>query len=125
LAQIPPEASVSATTHIVPHLSSRREILRFPALDLRNDAKVAISVDYAIADLWQLQQYQIAFSDDRKRLREIVPVVDQVLEQGRYGMIGCKDGVVFLKRGAKSDPTALSAWKNFRRELEPILLPSS
>jgi hypothetical protein len=125
LAQIPPEASVSATSHIVSHVSGRREILRFPALELRNDAREAISVEYAIADLGQLQQYQVAFTDDRDKLRQIVPVVDRILEQGRYGIIGCNDGVVFLKRGVPSNAAALSAWKDFRQQLEPILQPAS
>ncbi len=121
LEQIPPKASVSATTHIVPHLSSRRELLRFPGLSLRNDAKEAIAVDYAIADLWQLQQYQPAFLDDRNRLRELVPVIEQILAQGVYGLIGCKDGVLFMKRGVPSNPTALLAWQKYRQEIEPIL----
>jgi uncharacterized membrane protein len=121
LAQIPPEASVSATTHIVPHLSGRREMLGFPSLELINDAGEKISVDYVIADLGQLQQYQVAFTDDRERLQMIVPVIDQLLKQGSYGMIGCQDGVIFLQRGVASNPSSLSAWTVVRQELESIL----
>ena len=56
---IPADASVATTTYIVPHLSSRREILRFPLYQLRNDAGEVISVDYILADLWQLKKYGI------------------------------------------------------------------
>ncbi|NES01054.1 MAG: DUF2079 domain-containing protein [Symploca sp. SIO1B1] len=121
LEQIPPTASVSATTHIVPHLSNRREILGFPSLRLINDARQEISVDYAIADLWQFQQYEVAFDDDRERLRKLVPAIEQILAQGNYGIIDFQDGVMLLKQGVTSESTALSAWQNFREEIEPIL----
>jgi len=121
LEQIPSTASVSATTHIVPHLSNRREILGFPSLRLINDARQEISVDYAIADLWQFQQYEVAFDDDRERLRKLVPAIEQILAQGNYGIIDFRDGVMLLKQGVTSESTALSAWQNFREEIEPIL----
>ncbi|PMB23951.1 hypothetical protein CEN47_18225, partial [Fischerella thermalis CCMEE 5319] len=98
LAQIPPDASVSATTYIVPHLSSRREILRLPALELRNDAQEVIKVDYAIADLWQLQKYQAAFKSDRSLLKDLTPLIDQLINNGEYGIIGFEDGVILLKK---------------------------
>ncbi|MER3494606.1 MAG: hypothetical protein C4323_21535 [Mastigocladus sp. ERB_26_2] len=117
LAQIPPDASVSATTYIVPHLSSRREILRLPALELRNDAQEVIKVDYAIADLWQLQKYQAAFKGDRSLLKDLTPLIDQLINNGEYGIIGFQDGVILLKKAASSDTQAKAAWLQFRQEL--------
>ncbi|BAU07282.1 DUF2079 domain-containing protein [Fischerella sp. NIES-3754] len=117
LAQIPPDASVSATTYIVPHLSSRREILRLPALELRNDAQEVIKVDYAIADLWQLQKYQVAFKSDRSLLKDLTPLIDQLINNGEYGIIGFEDGVILLKKAASSDTQAKAAWLQFRQEL--------
>ncbi|OKH11490.1 hypothetical protein NIES592_21590 [Fischerella major NIES-592] len=117
LAQIPPDASVSATTYIVPHLSSRREILRLPALELRNDAQKVIKVDYAIADLWQLQKYQVAFKSDRSLLKDLTPLIDQLINNGEYGIIGFEDGVILLKKAASSDTQAKAAWLQFRQEL--------
>jgi len=114
LAQIPPDASVSATTYLVPHLSSRREIIRLPALELRNDARQVIKVDYAIADLWQLQQYQPAFKEERNLLREFVQLFDQLTKTQEYGIIGFRDGVILLKRAATPDPQATAAWLAFR-----------
>ncbi|WP_236147121.1 DUF2079 domain-containing protein [Scytonema millei] len=117
LAQIPPQASVSATTHIVPHLSSRREILRLPGLQLRNDAREVIQVEYAIADLWQLQQYQVAFTSDRQQLQDNVKLIDRLFNTGEYGIVGFQDGVILLHKGVTSLPEATSAWLAFRQNL--------
>ncbi len=121
MAQIPPDASVSATSHIVPHLSSRREIVRFPALRLHTDARENINVEYVLLDLWQLQQYQVAFTDDRQRLRQMVRVLDRIRDRDRYGMVGFQDGIAFLQFRTPSNPEALAAWQAFRAEVEPIL----
>ncbi|MCX7596898.1 MAG: DUF2079 domain-containing protein, partial [Fischerella sp.] len=117
LAQIPSDASVSATTYLVPHLSSRREILRLPALELRNDAKEVIKVDYAIADLWQLQKYQAAFKSDRRLLKDLVILIDLLTNNREYGIIGFQDGVILLKKAASSDTQATVAWLQFRQQL--------
>lgn len=118
LAQIPPDASVSATTYLVPHLSGRREILRWPALQLRNDAREVVKMDYVIADLWQLQQYQVAFKQDRQLLKESVAVIDKLSGNREYGIIGFKDGVILMQETVASDPKATASWLAFRRELE-------
>ncbi len=125
LQQIPPDASVSTTFYLMPHLSGRREIVPFPTLQLRNDRREVIAVDYAIVDLWQLQQHQVAFRDEREKLQSLVPAIDRILSLGEYGIIGCRDGVIFLRRGVPSDPSALADWTAFRQELQPILQPSS
>jgi uncharacterized membrane protein len=117
LAQIPADASVSATTYIVPHLSGRREILRLPALELRNDTRQVIKVDYAIADLWQLQQYQSAFRSDRQLLRDIALLIDELTNKQEYGILDFKDGVILLKKAANSDQQATAAWLTFRQQL--------
>jgi uncharacterized membrane protein len=121
LAQIPPQASVSATTYIVPHLSSRREILRLPGLQLRNDAREAIQVEYIIADLWQLQQYQVAFTGDRQQLQDNIKLIDRLFNTGEYGIVGFQDGVILLHKGVTSIPEATSAWLAFRQQIAQIL----
>ncbi|NMG10534.1 DUF2079 domain-containing protein [Brasilonema sp. UFV-L1] len=117
LGQIPPERSVSATTYLVPHLSSRREIIRLPALELRNDARQVVKVDYAIADLWQLQQYQPAFKEERNLLRELLQLFDQLTQTQEYGIIDFRDGVILLQKAATSNPQATAAWLAFRQQL--------
>ncbi|NEO63984.1 MAG: DUF2079 domain-containing protein, partial [Moorea sp. SIO4G2] len=118
LAQIPPNASVSATTYLVPHLSGRREVIRLADLQLRNDNGEVVKVDYAIADLWRLQRYQIAFKHDGQRLRSLVNMIDRVTNTNEYGIIGFKDGVILMQKGVASNPEAMRAWLSFRQELE-------
>lgn len=121
LQEIPPEASVSASTYLVPHLSSRREVLRLPFLQLRNDQNQAIAVEYVVADLWQMQQYQPAFKFERGYLLDLLPRIDQLVESQSYGILGLKDGVVLLKRGEPSSPDLLNAWKELKRSYEASL----
>lgn len=121
LAQIPPDASVSATTYLIPHFSSRREIVRWPELRLRNDNREVGMVEYVIVDLWQLQQYQSAFRLDRKLLRRSVPLINQLTDNQEYGIIGFQDGVVLMQKSVASNPQATSVWLNFQQELQPIL----
>ncbi|WP_275574986.1 DUF2079 domain-containing protein [Neosynechococcus sphagnicola] len=122
LSQIPPQASVAATTYLVPHLSSRREILRFPdLLQLRNDVGAVVSVDYIVADLWQMQQYEAAFKGDRQTLKSSIERIDQLTQTHAYGIIGCRDGVILLQRGVPSNPEALAAWLAFRQTVAPLL----
>lgn len=113
LRQIPPDASVSATTYIIPHLSGRREIIRLPQIRLRNDRQTAIKVDYLIADLWQLQKYQVAFSDDRAILADIVSLIQEVTEDGEYGVIGFNQGVILLQRDVQDNPEAKQSWQEY------------
>ncbi|MEG3897176.1 MULTISPECIES: DUF2079 domain-containing protein [unclassified Microcoleus] len=121
LAQIPADASVAATNTIVPILSSRREILRFPMFELRNDAGEAVKMEYVIADMWQLQQYQAAFRRERGQLQAIVPQIDRLSKSGEYGIVGFEDGAILMRKGAVSNSGSVAAWTRFRRDLEPIL----
>lgn len=120
MAQIPADASVSATTHIVPHLSSRREILRYPALKLRTDELKEISVEYVMVDLWQLQQYQVAFQDDRNRLQKTLPRVKKLVEGDRYGLIDVADGIVLLHRGVPSEASAQITWRKLIQNIGDV-----
>jgi hypothetical protein len=121
MKSIPPDASVSTTTYVIPHLSSRREIIRLPVLQLRNEQEKIIDVDYALVDMWLLQQHKFVSDIDRDRLKAAVPVIDQVLEQGKYGMIDVEDGVLLLQKGVPSQPKAKSDWLKLREELQPVL----
>ncbi len=116
MEQIPTDASVATTTYIVPHLSSRREILRFPLYQLRNDAGKVISVDYVLADLWQLQKYGVAFSGDRTNLTEITQRIEQLTANKEYGITDFRDGVILMQKGVKSNPEAVKSWENFRKQ---------
>lgn len=120
LDQVPADASITATDHIVSHVSNRREVLRFPRIRLRNDEAKTVRVDYAIADLWYLQQYEPAFEDYRNSLRQAIENVSDLLDR-RYGVIDFKDGVILLQSRAKSNAAALAAWTAYRQELETVI----
>ncbi|HEY9866998.1 MAG TPA: DUF2079 domain-containing protein [Candidatus Obscuribacterales bacterium] len=110
---IPPDASVATTTYIVPHLSSRREVLRFPLYQLKNDAREVISVDYVLADLWQLQQYGIAFSGDRDAFKAINQQIERLTANQEYGIIDFRDGVILMKKAVPSEPEAVKNYQSF------------
>jgi len=113
LSEIPSDASVATTTYIVPHLSSRREILRFPLYQLRNDAGEVISVEYILADLWQLQKYGVAFSGDRDAFKEITQKIQELTASQEYGMIDFRDGVILLKKGVRSEAEVVKNYTSF------------
>ncbi|MBD3883892.1 DUF2079 domain-containing protein [Phormidium tenue FACHB-886] len=117
LSQIPPDASVTATDHVVAHVSSRREVLRFPMQRLRDDRDKTKRVEYAIADLWYLQQYQPAFADYRKSLQEAIASVEQ-LQKRRYGVVGFADGVVLLHWKAPDEAGAIAAWQAYLEQIK-------
>ncbi len=117
LRQIPPEASVSATTYLVPHLSNRRELVRFPmSLQVRNDAQAIVNVDYAAVDLWRFRRYAPAFQGDRGDLTRSIQLIDQALGDGSYGLTAWADGVLLLQHQAPSNPEALAYWDPFRSQ---------
>lgn len=117
LGKIPDDASVAATTYIIPHLSGRRAILRFPRMQFRNDAREVEKVEYIIVDLWRLNRYRVAFKSDRQRLEKIVPRIEDLYNSGEYGITGFADGVVLMEKGVVSNPDALDGWEKFRREI--------
>jgi uncharacterized membrane protein len=116
LEQIPPNAGVSATNNIIPHVSSRREVLRLPLLSLRNDDKEVIKVEYIIADLWELQRYKIVFTREKTWYEEITKLIEEVTNNKEYGIIDVQDGVILLKKGVNSDPSAVQKWLLLKQE---------
>ena len=121
LAKIPADASVSATTYLIPHLSGRREVIRLPGLEIHNDAGEVVKVDYMIADFGQLQKYQVAFKGDRQWLKDITVLIDNVTSNQEYGIVNFSNGVILLQKGISSTPEAMTAWQAFRQTIEPIL----
>lgn len=119
LNSIPADASVSGTTYVIPQLSSRREVIRLPDLQMINDQRQKVEVEYVLADLLPMHKYHKAFTQ-RHRLRAMVPVIDEALTQNRYGILNLQDKVVLLKKNAPSDPKSLTAWSQLREELRPI-----
>ncbi|MEM9567226.1 MAG: DUF2079 domain-containing protein [Cyanobacteria bacterium P01_E01_bin.34] len=125
LAEIPRDRFVAATSHLVPHLSSRREIVRLPGTSVQNDAGEVVQADFILADLWQLEQYQVAFSYERQQLNAIVNLIDRALARETYGVVGYVDGTVLLQQGILSRPEALQQWSTYRDLVLQSSLPPS
>ncbi len=124
LAQVPPNASVSATTYLVPPLSGRRAALRMPFLQFRNDQNQVEDVEYVVADFWQLQQYQIAFREERGYMEILPAKIDDLLAQNQYGIQVLQDGIVLMQRGKPSQPEALAQWEALRPTYVPTPKPN-
>jgi uncharacterized membrane protein len=81
---IPPDASVSAQSELVPHISHRSSIYLFPYQDNR--------ADYIFLDVTG-DVYPFYGSSD------YIPEVKKVLLSGNYGIVAAQDGYLLLKRG--------------------------
>ncbi|MEA5421251.1 DUF2079 domain-containing protein [Spirulina sp. CCNP1310] len=110
LKAIPPNASVTASNILIPHLSNRREMLGLPFWQVKNDQDVVIDVDYIVVDLQQLAQYQGAFVDDRDRLAQYIPWLQERMATN-YGLIRYQEGVVLLQRDHVSEPELEQQWQ--------------
>lgn len=115
LNKIPSNASVSATTCLIPHLSSRREVIRLPGLEIKNDAGEVMSVRYIVADLWRLVRYSPAFKEDRLRLETITHLIEDVTSRNLYGIVEFNNGVVLLQKDVDSDEMAIARWQEYLR----------
>ncbi|MBW4526185.1 MAG: DUF2079 domain-containing protein [Phormidium tanganyikae FI6-MK23] len=118
IRNVPENASVSTTTHIIPQLSTRRAIIRLPSLDIYDDQQQKIRVDYAIADLWQLKEYSKAFKDSQMYFAATLPLIEQLINEKQYGVRQVEDGVVMLVRGQASDPGMLAEWQKLLVQLK-------
>jgi uncharacterized membrane protein len=121
MQEIPDEASVATTTYIIPHLSGRREIIRFPALELRNDQQEVERVEYVLADLWRLRHYQVAFDDDLVRLRSMTRTIEQITNSSEYGITHFVEGIILLEKGGENNSEAVKQWLTFQSEIAPII----
>ncbi len=96
IAMIPPDASVSAQTKLVPHLSHRSDIYMFPygtPFDPTQPAtKSTDKADYILLDL-EGDYYPYFTSQD------YINGVKTVLLSGDYGVLAAQDGYLLLKRG--------------------------
>lgn len=118
IRNVPNDVSVSTTTHLIPQLSTRRFIIRLPVLDIYNEQKQKIRVDYAIADLWQMKEYSRAFKDSRAAFSQTLPVLEQLVNENQYGVQQVEDGVVMMVRGQPSNPVVLAEWQKLLVQLK-------
>lgn len=123
IQQVPPDASVTATTYVVPHMATRRAILRSPFIEYRDDDQQVKLVDYILIDLWQLRAYQPAFREERQFLTDLLPRIDYWLQEKNYGLQAIQDGVLLLHHDRPSPPELTAAWKTLQAEYQSVLKP--
>jgi uncharacterized membrane protein len=96
---IPPTASVSAQSSLVPHLSERSSIYLFPYADNISDY-IFLDVTSDIYPFYGSGPY--------------IDEVKKVLLSGNYGIIAAQDGYLLLKRGAT--PPGISPHSPFQAQ---------
>jgi hypothetical protein len=100
---IPAQATVSATTHLVPRLAQREVLVRFPNAITYGDREGRIRpVEWVAADLGRLKRYAPAFNEDRDVLEEAIKRLEAMGDD--YGVQVLRDGVVILQRDAPDQP---------------------
>lgn len=114
LAILPRQASVSATTQLVPPLAQRPVLVRFPnAITYKDRQGRTQPVDWVAADLRRLKRYAPAFDEDQEMLegaRERLRAMGAT-----YGIRELRDGVVILQRGAADQPGSREALEQWLR----------
>jgi hypothetical protein len=118
---IPQDASFSTSGYIVSHLWGRRNIIGLEVMQMKDGEKKVVDVDYALLDLWQLQQNNLKVPVDRGRVRGGVRFTDEALGRGLYGIAEVLEGVVLVQKGLPSKPEVLSGWSKLRQEIEPLI----
>jgi uncharacterized membrane protein len=104
---VPQEASVSAQTKIVPHVSHRNFIYMFPYQDTK--------VDYVFLDVTS-DIYPYGSST------EYANEVKRVLLSGHYGVVAGQDGYLLLKRGLPAPAPSASSPVRPDEEGDPVLV---
>lgn len=102
---IPPQASVAASTPLIPHLANREVLVRFPNnhayLDRQGKPQ---PVEWIAVDFDWLRPYAVAFRRDRGALRSSLGQLREL--QGTYGVQRVLDGVVVLQLHRPDQPDA-------------------
>jgi uncharacterized membrane protein len=119
--RVPPDASVSASIWLIPQLSSRRAITRYPHLSLRDDAGEVRPADFVAVDVPGWRGCDPAALERRGHVYAEVARVRTLIARERYGAVAFAAGVVLAQRGAPHDPAALAAWSQFLARCYPRL----
>jgi len=105
LAAIPPQASVAASTPLIPHLARREVLVRFPEhhgyLDRNGQPR---DVDWIVVNLDWLDRYAVAFRRDREALTNSLKRLEDL--RGSYAVRQLRDGVVLLQHEGAEDAEA-------------------
>lgn len=105
VAQVPPTASVSADTPLLPLLAQREQLIRFPKhLVFRDREGEEREVDYVVAFPGYYTSMAPVFKRERKQQASIRDRIRRLTDRGEYALIHCQGGAVVLRRGAGTAP---------------------
>ena len=116
LSLIPPKASVSADTPLLPRLAQREVAIRFPNgvqyLDREGQAQ---EVDWVAAFPDYYSPLVPLFKRETQQQQGIFNELERLVSEGRYERVFCEDGVVILRRvsGKVQDQTSIPDKSNF------------
>jgi hypothetical protein len=100
-AQIPPEAVISTTPPLFPHLSHRRVIYLFPEV---RDAEFVLLDVSGVTDMHP---------------NDVHDLFQQLTGSGQFGVVDAADGYILLKRGATGLAALPDAFFDFARASDP------
>ena len=105
VAQVPPTASVSADTPLLPLLAQREQLIRFPKhLVFLDRAGEEREVDYVVAFPGYYTSMAPVFKRERKQQASIRDRIRRLTDRGEYALIHCQGGAVVLRRVADTAP---------------------
>lgn len=115
LGTVPPGASVSASTPLVPLLARREVLVRFPgSLAYLDRDRQRRDVDWIAIDVDALHRFLAVSRGDREELDDILRLMPDLLS--RYGIRAVEDGVVLLEKGGDTSPEARERLRTLLQE---------
>ena len=104
---VPDNASVAADTPLLPLLAEREVALRFPKhIEYYNRQDQIESVQWVLAFPGYYRSLMPLFRQETSRWRSINKALQELIDEGRYGVVSCADGLVVLRNGVDSSPEA-------------------
>ena len=104
---VPDNASVAADTPLLPLLAEREVALRFPKhIEYYNRQDQIESVQWVLAFPGYYRSLMPLFRQETSRWRSINKALQELMEEGRYGVVSCADGLVVLRNSVNSSPDA-------------------
>ncbi|MCL6646801.1 MAG: DUF2079 domain-containing protein [Chloroflexi bacterium] len=101
IAAVPPEASVSATPQLNPHLTQRRQVVVYPR---------GLDFEVVVLDTWPLN-VPLVVEDQLRTLRQLLA--------RDYGLVAAEDGIFLLQRGVPSQAQVEAGYRNQLRTQAP------
>ncbi len=104
IKMLPDDSSIAAETHLIPQLSMRRILLRFPENDQFVDTNGDIqAVNYIISQPRFNLSYSAAFRHNAKWVARSLDRIILLTQNGDYGILHCSENGIVLSKEATSN----------------------